>query len=59
MSVWQVAVNGVHLLQYNHRVALQRVDTLCISGDIDMSAIGILPNSVRVIKFSLFICLLM
>lgn len=42
----QVAVDGKHLLQYNHRVALQQVSTLCISGSVHVSAVGVLPDPV-------------
>lgn len=50
--VWQVAVDGTHLLHYNHRVALQRVNTLCISGSVHVSAVGVLPTSVSSGTFS-------
>lgn len=45
--VWsQVAVNGAHLLQYKHRLDLQRVDTLAISGKVKVEAIAFLPSPV-------------
>lgn len=48
----QVAVDGAHVLEYHHRVALQRVDTLCISGKVKVTAVGILPSSVSLTKSS-------
>lgn len=48
----QVAVDGAHVLEYHHRVALQRIDTLCISGKVKVTAIGILPSSVSLSKLS-------
>ncbi|KAG7508078.1 galectin-8-like isoform X1 [Solea senegalensis] len=40
---FKVAVNGAHLLQYKHRVALERIDTLCISGKVSVGAVGVVP----------------
>ncbi|XP_053192881.1 galectin-8-like [Scomber japonicus] len=40
---FKVAVNGGHVLEYNHRLELDRVDTLLISGKVKVEAIGILP----------------
>uniref|UniRef100_A0A3Q3XJX1 Galectin n=1 Tax=Mola mola TaxID=94237 RepID=A0A3Q3XJX1_MOLML len=37
---FKVAVDGAHTLEYKHRVALQRVDTITISGKISVSAVG-------------------
>lgn len=34
------------MLEYKHRVDLDRVDTLYISGKVNVEAIGILPSSV-------------
>ncbi|XP_077949946.1 galectin-8 [Gasterosteus aculeatus] len=42
-DAFKVAVNGAHLLAFRHRVDLQRVDTLSVSGDVDVQAVGILP----------------
>ncbi|XP_038583571.1 galectin-8 isoform X2 [Micropterus salmoides] len=42
---FKVAVNGGHVLEYKHRVDLDRVDTLYISGKVNVEAIGILPSS--------------
>uniref|UniRef100_A0A4W6FZK3 Galectin n=1 Tax=Lates calcarifer TaxID=8187 RepID=A0A4W6FZK3_LATCA len=42
---FKVAVNGAHVLEYNHRVELQRVDTLFISGKVKVDVIGIVPPS--------------
>lgn len=44
----KVAVDGSHVLKYDHRVALQRVDTLSISGRVTVTAVGILPSLVSV-----------
>ncbi|XP_059212294.1 galectin-8-like [Centropristis striata] len=41
---FKVAVNGAHLLEYKHRVDLERVDTLCISGKVKVQAVGIVPS---------------
>ncbi|GAA6236320.1 galectin-8 [Lates japonicus] len=42
---FKVAVNGAHVLEYNHRVELQRVDTLFISGKVKVDVIGVVPPS--------------
>uniref|UniRef100_A0A3Q2EJS7 Galectin n=1 Tax=Cyprinodon variegatus TaxID=28743 RepID=A0A3Q2EJS7_CYPVA len=42
-DMYKVAVNGAHLLEYKHRVDLDRVDTICISGDVSVQAVAILP----------------
>lgn len=42
----QVAVNGAHLLEYKHRIPLDRVDTFSICGKVRVHAIGYIPNSV-------------
>eukprot|EP00066_Takifugu_rubripes_P010038 XP_003977516.1 PREDICTED: galectin-8 [Takifugu rubripes] len=42
---FKVAVDGTHVLHYEHRVALQRVNTLFIAGKVQVSAVGILSNS--------------
>ncbi|XP_029352421.1 galectin-8 [Echeneis naucrates] len=42
---FKVAVNGAHVLEYEHRLALERVDTVAISGKIKVDAVGILPPS--------------
>ncbi|XP_075873333.1 galectin-8 [Nelusetta ayraudi] len=41
---FKVAVDGSHVLKYDHRVALQRVDTLSISGRVTVTVVGILPS---------------
>ncbi|XP_029902564.1 galectin-8 isoform X2 [Myripristis murdjan] len=43
-DIFKVAVNGAHLLQYKHRLDLQRVDTLAISGKVKVEAIAFLPS---------------
>ncbi|XP_060919411.1 galectin-8-like isoform X1 [Labrus mixtus] len=40
-----VAVNGAHLLQYKHKIPLNRVDTFSISGNVTVHAIGYIPTS--------------
>uniref|UniRef100_H2N1X6 Galectin n=1 Tax=Oryzias latipes TaxID=8090 RepID=H2N1X6_ORYLA len=52
---FKVAVNGSHLLEYKHRMELDRVDTICISGDVQVQALGIVPpNSVSFFCFQVF-----
>lgn len=43
-----MAVNGAHLLEYKHKIPLNRVDTFSVSGDVRVHAIGFIPNSVSV-----------
>jgi len=38
-----VAVNGNHLLEYQHRVELDQVDTLGIYGHVQIQAIAFFP----------------
>lgn len=42
----QVSVNGQHFLHYHYRLPLSRVDTLGISGDILVKAVGFLNVNV-------------
>lgn len=44
-DVFKVAVNGGHILEYKHRIPLERVDTFCISGKVKIHAIGYVPSS--------------
>ncbi|XP_038551152.1 galectin-8-like isoform X1 [Micropterus salmoides] len=44
-DVFKVAVNGAHLLEYKHKIPLNRVDTFSISGKVKVHAIGYIPNS--------------
>lgn len=37
---WQVTVNGNHFVQYSHRVPFHHVDTLSITGAVQLSYIG-------------------
>ncbi|XP_049914590.1 galectin-8-like isoform X2 [Epinephelus moara] len=46
---FKVAVNGGHVLEYKHRVDLERVDTLSISGKVNIQAVGILPSPSEVL----------
>ncbi|XP_054474460.1 galectin-8-like [Anoplopoma fimbria] len=41
---FKVAVNGGHVLEFKHRVDLEQVDTLAISGKVDVQAVGILSS---------------
>uniref|UniRef100_A0A3P8V4X3 Galectin n=1 Tax=Cynoglossus semilaevis TaxID=244447 RepID=A0A3P8V4X3_CYNSE len=41
---FKVAVNGAHLLQYKQRVALERVDTILISGKVAVEVVGVVPS---------------
>ncbi|XP_034384012.1 galectin-8-like [Cyclopterus lumpus] len=43
-DTFKVALNGAHLVDFQQRVDLQRVDTLCISGGVLIQAAGILPS---------------
>uniref|UniRef100_A0A3B4BE25 Galectin n=1 Tax=Periophthalmus magnuspinnatus TaxID=409849 RepID=A0A3B4BE25_9GOBI len=47
-DVYKVAVNGAHLLEFKHRVELNRVDTLLIQGKVQIQAIAVLPNQVLI-----------
>nr|XP_057938549.1 galectin-8-like [Doryrhamphus excisus] len=42
---FKVAVNGAHVLDYKHRLGLELVDTLAISGKVNVDAVAILPHS--------------
>ncbi|KAM6992845.1 galectin-8 [Tautogolabrus adspersus] len=42
---FKVAVNGGHVLEYKHRMELELVDTLLLSGKVNVQAVGILPSS--------------
>jgi len=53
-SSLQVAVNGSHLLEYRHRIELKKVDTLAISGKVQIQAIGFIPSSVSKVTVHLF-----
>lgn len=44
-GAFKVAVNGAHLLEYKHKIPLNRVDTFSVSGDVRVHAIGFIPNS--------------
>ncbi|XP_077076982.1 galectin-8 isoform X1 [Siphateles boraxobius] len=45
-DLFKVAVNGSHLLEYRHRLELKKVDTLAVSGKVQIHAIGFIPSSV-------------
>ncbi|KAM4713412.1 galectin-8-like [Anableps anableps] len=40
---YKVAANGAHVLEYKHRVDLDRVDTISISGKVTVQAVAVLP----------------
>lgn len=44
-NAFKVAVNGAHLLEFKHRIPLNRVDTFSISGNVVVYAIGYIPSS--------------
>ncbi|XP_026857271.1 galectin-8 isoform X1 [Electrophorus electricus] len=44
-NIFKVAVNGAHVLEYKHRIPLERVNTFSISGKVQIHAIGYVPNS--------------
>ncbi|XP_074516828.1 galectin-8 isoform X2 [Sebastes fasciatus] len=44
-DVFKVAVNGTHLLEYKHKIPLNKVDTFSISGKVKVHAVGYIPNS--------------
>jgi len=50
-----VAVNGSHLLEYRHRLELKKVDTLAISGKVQIQAIGFIPSSVSKVTCFFFL----
>uniref|UniRef100_A0AAY4C197 Galectin n=1 Tax=Denticeps clupeoides TaxID=299321 RepID=A0AAY4C197_9TELE len=45
-DMYKVAVNGAHVLEYRHKLALDKVDTIQISGKVNISAIAFFPSSV-------------
>lgn len=51
-DVYKVAVNGAHLVDYKHRVDLQRVDTLLIQGKVQVQAIAVLPPNQSIVSSS-------
>ncbi|XP_076021456.1 galectin-8-like isoform X2 [Genypterus blacodes] len=42
-DMFKVALNGAHVLEYKHRLDLERVDTLAISGKVIVDVIALLP----------------
>ncbi|XP_019751803.1 galectin-8 [Hippocampus comes] len=42
---FKVAVNGAHVLDYKHRLALERVDTLAVSGKVQVDVVAVLQQS--------------
>uniref|UniRef100_A0A3P8TT76 Galectin n=1 Tax=Amphiprion percula TaxID=161767 RepID=A0A3P8TT76_AMPPE len=49
---FKVAVNGAHVLEYKHRVDLDRVDTILMSGKVKIQALGIVAPSSQIISSS-------
>ncbi|XP_058605024.1 galectin-8 isoform X1 [Onychostoma macrolepis] len=44
-DVFKVAVNGVHILEFKHRIPLEMVNTFSVSGKVELHAIGFIPES--------------
>ncbi|TSM77402.1 Glycine N-methyltransferase [Bagarius yarrelli] len=44
-DLFKVAVNGAHVLEYQHRIPSHRVDTFSISGKVQIQAIGYVSSS--------------
>ncbi|XP_061560040.1 galectin-8-like [Phycodurus eques] len=42
---FKVAVNGAHVLDYKHRLALDLVDTLAVSGKVNVDVVAVLPQA--------------
>ncbi|KAF7231098.1 transcript variant X2 [Nothobranchius furzeri] len=40
---FKVAVNGAHVLDYKHRLELERVDTVLIQGKVSVQVVGVVP----------------
>ncbi|MEQ2198899.1 hypothetical protein XENOCAPTIV_020499, partial [Xenoophorus captivus] len=49
---YKVAVNGAHVLEYKHRVDLDQVDTISISGIVNVQTVAVLPPDSCLILFS-------
>ncbi|KAK2889768.1 galectin-8 isoform X2 [Channa argus] len=54
---FKVAVNGAHVLEYKHRIELELIDTLNISGKVKVEAIGILPPNSPIVSLSGNLCI--
>uniref|UniRef100_A0A673N372 Galectin n=1 Tax=Sinocyclocheilus rhinocerous TaxID=307959 RepID=A0A673N372_9TELE len=50
-DVFKVAVNGVHILEFKHRIPLEMVNTFSVSGKVELHAIGFIPDSVSDIHY--------
>ncbi|XP_062857797.1 galectin-8 [Trichomycterus rosablanca] len=44
-DMYKVAINGAHVLEYKHRIDLAKVDTLTVSGKVQIQAIGFIPST--------------
>ncbi|KAK2864250.1 hypothetical protein Q7C36_003404 [Tachysurus vachellii] len=51
-DLYKVAVNGAHVLEYKHRMDLARVDTMSVSGKVQIQAIGFIPSTSAVYSSS-------
>ncbi|XP_030007388.1 galectin-9-like isoform X1 [Sphaeramia orbicularis] len=45
---FQLSVNGIHLMNYGHRIPFHRVDTISVSGTVEVSAITFQNPMVRI-----------
>ncbi|KFQ89024.1 Galectin-8 [Phoenicopterus ruber ruber] len=55
---FQVSVNKKHLLLYNHRISLERINTLGIYGKVQIKTIDFVSNAIflpAIVKLSLYI----
>ncbi|CAJ0930771.1 unnamed protein product [Ranitomeya imitator] len=48
---FQVAANRKHLLIYKHRVSLDKIDTLSISGMVEINTVGFANHTVNLVYF--------
>ncbi|XP_077476768.1 galectin-8-like [Stigmatopora argus] len=44
-DAFKVAVNGAHLLEYKHRIPVNRINTFSVSGTVQVQALGFIGNS--------------
>ncbi|XP_028834565.1 galectin-8 [Denticeps clupeoides] len=44
-DAFKVAVNGDHVLEYRHRIPLERIDTFSMSGKVSLNTVAFIPNS--------------
>uniref|UniRef100_A0A673N271 Galectin n=1 Tax=Sinocyclocheilus rhinocerous TaxID=307959 RepID=A0A673N271_9TELE len=53
-DVFKVTVNGVHILEFKHRIPLEMVNTFSVSGKVELHAIGNFPAPVHFSPVQLF-----